>query len=60
MLDQLDEQVVTAERRRQEAEQETNQLESIKVQLEEVVQDLQLERDTMMEQMKKEEFQMAQ
>ena len=56
----MDEQVVTAERRRQEAEQETNQLESIKVQLEGVVQDLQLERDTMMEQMKKEEFQMAQ
>ena len=59
VLDQLDQQVEVAERRRQQAEKETNELENIKVKLEEIVVDLQDERDTMMQQMKDEEFQMA-
>ena len=59
MLDQLDQQVETAERRRQEAEVEAKQLEDVKVRLEEAVHGLQQERDVMMQEMKKEEFQMA-
>ena len=59
MLDQLDQQVETAERRRQEAEVEAKQLEDDKVRLEEAVHGLQQERDVMMQEMKKEEFQMA-
>ena len=59
MLDQLDEQVETAERRRKEAEIEAKQLEEVKLRLEEAVVNLQTERDTMMQEMKKEEFQMA-
>ena len=58
-MDQLDQQVEVAERRRQQAEKETNELENIKVKLEEIVVDLQDERNTMMQQMKDEEFQMA-
>ena len=59
MLDQLDEQVETAERRRKEAEIEAKQLEEVKLRLEEAVVNLETERDTMMQEMKKEEFQMA-
>ena len=59
MLDQLDQQVETAERRRQEAEVEAKQLEDVKVRLEEAVHRLQQERDVMMQEMKREEFQMA-
>ena len=59
VLDQLDQQVEVAERKRQQAEKETNELENIKVKLEEIVVDLQDERNTMMQQMKDEEFQMA-
>ena len=58
-MDQLDEQVETAERRRKEAEIEAKQLEEVKIRLEEAVVNLQTERDTMMQEMKKEEFQMA-
>ena len=58
-MDQLDEQVETAERRRKEAEIEAKQLEEVKLRLEEAVVNLQTERDTMMQEMKKEEFQMA-
>ena len=59
MLDQLDSQVVVAERRRQEAELEAEQLEEAKLQLEEAVKGLEQERDAMTKQMQQEEFQMA-
>lgn len=59
MLDQLDSQVVAAERRRQEAELEAEHLEEAKLQLEEAVKDLEQERDAMTKQMQQEEFQMA-
>ena len=59
MLDQLDSQVVVAERRRQEAELEAEELEEAKLQLEEAVKGLEQERDAMTKQMQQEEFQMA-
>ena len=59
VLDQLDSQVVVAERRRQEAELEAEQLEEAKLQLEEAVKGLEQERDAMTKQMQQEEFQMA-
>ena len=59
MLDQLDSQVVAAERRRQEAELEAEHLEEAKLQLEEAVKGLEQERDAMTKQMQQEEFQMA-
>ena len=59
MLDQLDSQVVVAERRRQEAELEAEQLEEAKLQLEEAVKGLEQERDAMTKQMQQEEFEMA-
>ena len=59
VLDQLDSQVVVAERRRQEAELEAEHLEEAKLQLEEAVKDLEQERDAMTKQMQQEEFQMA-
>ena len=59
VLDQLDSQVVVAERRRQEAELEAEHLEEAKLQLEEAVKGLEQERDAMTKQMQQEEFQMA-
>ena len=59
MLDQLDTQVSAAERRRQEAETQAQQLEDVKLRLEAVVLDLEKEREDMITQMKQEEFEMA-
>ena len=59
MLDQLDTQVSAAERRRQEAETQAQQLEDVKLRLEAVVLDLEKEREEMITQMKQEEFEMA-
>ena len=59
MLDQLDTQVSAAERRRQEAETQAQQLEDVKLRLEAVVLDLEKEREDMITQMQQEEFEMA-
>ena len=59
MLDQLDTQVSAAERRRQEAATQAQQLEDVKLRLEAVVLDLEKEREDMISQMKQEEFEMA-
>ena len=59
MLDQLDTQVSAAERRRQEAETQAQQLEDVKLRLEAVVLELEKEREDMITQMKQEEFEMA-
>ena len=59
MLDQLDTQVSAAERRRQEAATQAQQLEDVKLRLEAVVLDLEKEREDMITQMKQEEFEMA-
>lgn len=58
-MDQLDTQVSAAERRRQEAETQAQQLEDVKLRLEAVVLDLEKEREDMITQMKQEEFEMA-
>ena len=58
-MDQLDTQVSAAERRRQEAATQAQQLEDVKLRLEAVVLDLEKEREDMITQMKQEEFEMA-